>query len=288
MKRRVLIACVLSAAVLYGAGTTINGARTILNGLILGTDNSAAGTLQIANGSANAHTILTSGATTTNTIAGFTAVPTTGHLVTCTSSGTTCTLTDGGAVPAAGVTSVNGQTGAVTGTGAALVLLEHHTASTSASLDFTCPSASYDVYKIDFVNVVLSTSAIFGIQVKTISGFDIGSNYSWGWNYLDNASAGRIGSSSSTTIQTRDINSSMSSGGSINGELILYNPLSASFHKIFQGQLTIGTTTSTNDPVSVTGFGQYNPTTALTGFRGIPSAGTLTSGDMYCYGVAKS
>lgn len=66
-------------------------------GVILGTDNSAAGTLQLANGSANAHTIWSSGATTTNTIAGFTSVPTTGHAVTCTSSGTTCTLTDGGA-----------------------------------------------------------------------------------------------------------------------------------------------------------------------------------------------
>src|SRR6185369_8180620 len=43
--------------------------------------------------------IWASGATTTNTIAGFTAVPTNAHLVTCTVSGTTCTLTDGGAVP---------------------------------------------------------------------------------------------------------------------------------------------------------------------------------------------
>src|SRR6185369_12573636 len=86
------------------AGTctvTTSGTCTISlpAGVILGTDNSAAGTLQLANGSANAHTIWASGATTTNTIAGFTAVPTNAHLVTCTVSGTTCTLTDGGAVP---------------------------------------------------------------------------------------------------------------------------------------------------------------------------------------------
>lgn len=51
-------------------------------GVILGTDNSTAGTLQLANGSANAHTIWGSGATITNTILGFATAPTTGHLVT--------------------------------------------------------------------------------------------------------------------------------------------------------------------------------------------------------------
>jgi hypothetical protein len=75
----------------------------------IGTDNSAAGTLNISNGSANAHTTFGSAATTSNTILGFATAPTTGHLVTCTTSGTTCTLTDGGAVPSGGVNfTVNG------------------------------------------------------------------------------------------------------------------------------------------------------------------------------------
>jgi hypothetical protein len=73
----------------------------------LGTDNSVAGTLQLANGAANAHTIWASGATTTNTIAGFTAVSTTGDLVSCTVSSTTCTLTDS-AVLAANVVTASG------------------------------------------------------------------------------------------------------------------------------------------------------------------------------------
>lgn len=70
------------------------------NTVILGTDNSAAGTLQLANGSAAAHTIFASGATTSNTIAGFATVPTSGHLVDCTTASTTCTLTDSGVVAA--------------------------------------------------------------------------------------------------------------------------------------------------------------------------------------------
>lgn len=64
--------------------------------LFSGTDNTTAGSLTVSNGAANAHTIFSSAATTTNTIAGFATVPTTGHAVTCTSVATTCTLTDGG------------------------------------------------------------------------------------------------------------------------------------------------------------------------------------------------
>ena len=66
----------------------------------LGTDNSAAGTVQLSNGSANAHTIWGSGATTTNTINGFAAVPTTGHLIDCTVSTTVCLMHDSGVVTA--------------------------------------------------------------------------------------------------------------------------------------------------------------------------------------------
>jgi hypothetical protein len=73
--------------------------------IALGVDNTTAGTLTLANNAAAAHTIWASGATTTNTIKGFTVTPTDGHLVTCTVSGTTCTLTDGGAVPTGTVTS---------------------------------------------------------------------------------------------------------------------------------------------------------------------------------------
>ncbi len=81
----------------------------------LGTDNSDAGSVTIANGSSNAHTIFTSGATTTNTIKGFATVPTTGHIVTCTVSGTTCTLTDGGAPGGAGTVTSIATTSPITG-----------------------------------------------------------------------------------------------------------------------------------------------------------------------------
>lgn len=89
------------------AGEIMAGATPALTATpALGTDNSVAGTLTLANSAAAAHTIFASGATTTNTIKGFAAVPTTGHIVTCTVASTTCTLTDGGAVPTGTVTSI--------------------------------------------------------------------------------------------------------------------------------------------------------------------------------------
>jgi hypothetical protein len=90
------------------SGSSTGITTTVFPGPITsGTDNSIAGQLQTSNGSANAHTIWGSAATTTNTILGFATVPTTGHVVTCTVSGSTCTLTDGGAPGVGTVTSVS-------------------------------------------------------------------------------------------------------------------------------------------------------------------------------------
>ena len=61
-----------------------------------GVDNSHAGTLQLSNGSANAHSVLGSVATTSNTVDLFATVPTNLDLFYCAVSSTTCTLTDAG------------------------------------------------------------------------------------------------------------------------------------------------------------------------------------------------
>lgn len=109
------------AGTILGNTTSSSASPTYSATPVLGVDNTTAGTLTTANGSAAAHTIWGSAATTTNTIKGFTVVPTTGHMVTCTSSGTTCTLTDGGAAATGTVTSVATTSpitgGTITGTG---------------------------------------------------------------------------------------------------------------------------------------------------------------------------
>lgn len=102
----------LAAMANAGAGTILNNATgssatpTYTSTPVLGKDGVTGGTLQTANGLSSAHTIWGSAATTSNVILGFTAVPTNGHLVTCTVSGSSCTLTDGGAVTSGTVTSI--------------------------------------------------------------------------------------------------------------------------------------------------------------------------------------
>ena len=90
-----------AAGTVFGNVTSSAGAPGYTPNPFLGLDNSVAGSLSIANGSAAAHTIWGSAATTTNSILGFTVAPSNGDLVGCTVSGTTCTLTDAGAPPSA-------------------------------------------------------------------------------------------------------------------------------------------------------------------------------------------
>lgn len=72
----------------------------------LGVDNTNAGTLALSNGAAIAHTILGSAATTTNTILGPAVVIPNGHLLSCSTTSTTCTLADGGTAASGTVTSI--------------------------------------------------------------------------------------------------------------------------------------------------------------------------------------
>jgi hypothetical protein len=92
-------------------GCTLSGALAIPGStLSIGTDNSQAGTLNISNGSANAHTVFGSAATTTNTIRGPATVITNGHVLECSTSGTICTLVDGGAPGGTSITVNGGST----------------------------------------------------------------------------------------------------------------------------------------------------------------------------------
>src|SRR5690348_3512515 len=103
-----------------------------------------------------------------------------------------------------GTRTINGDLtvkGTCTGCGGGgITLVEQHTASNSASLDFTsCISATYDTYKITLTSIIPATNdAKIGFRFNTGSGFDSGSNYSWEAFYLGNAASGPNGSTSDT------------------------------------------------------------------------------------------
>lgn len=77
-----------------GQATCFTGSTTIsgCTAGTVGTDNSAAGTWQLANGSAAAHTVIGSAATTSNTFNFPAVVPSNNQVLQCSTSSTTCTL----------------------------------------------------------------------------------------------------------------------------------------------------------------------------------------------------
>lgn len=138
-----------------GASSLVDNATTVstTEPIVLGSDNVSAGTLNIANGSAAAHTLITSGATTTNTIQGFATVPTTGHILDCTVTSTTCLLHDSGVVtanvvnasaPGIGICHFAGSTQTCTSSAVSLtadvsgILPVSHGGSNCASASITC------------------------------------------------------------------------------------------------------------------------------------------------------
>lgn len=180
------------------------------------------------------------------------------------------------------------------GGGGALVLVEQHTASSSASLDFTtCISSTYDNYQFEFINDIPDTNSVgFLFLVST----DGGSTYqasSYGWNIFYNGNAGTDnggqGSTSDSSIRiSNSLISSTTSNGGVSGELKLYNPLSTSYAKIYVSHIEGFHNSGAPSFYNVTGAGAWNATTAVNAVQFKFSSGNIASGTIRCYGIAKS
>jgi hypothetical protein len=179
----------------------------------------------------------------------------------------TCTVSTGGTAKAAG----------------ALVLVEQHTASASASLNFTtCITSTYDTYLVTLVDLAVGTDAdnIY-VRMSTNGGasYDSGANYSIQHLTLNTSSV----PSNASSLSQISIAGSVSSASAVSGEFFLYGPLSASLAKVIEGK----TSYITSGRIGHTFTGAYEVATAANAFQLIASTGTLASGTARCYGVAK-
>lgn len=179
----------------------------------------------------------------------------------------------------------------------ALVLLESHTASASAELDFTTRNASgqsgatiqsdFDEYEIHFVNIVpASTNVSLQMQMSTDGGstYLAATNYNYGLLYSGITDIPTQASGSGVAAIDLAHSVSTSANWSANGKLSLFNPGGAIF-KLVSGSLVT--------PVGSALLYQWNVsgiclvTTAITGFRfSFPSV-NMASGVIRVYGVAK-
>ena len=187
--------------------------------------------------------------------------------------------------------SMSGTTlNAASGSAGALILLEQHDASTSSSLDFTSfISSTYDVYQIIGTALVVSSSASqFYLEVGTGGGpsYDTGNNYEWAFaGYTTgNATSNSNGAASGPGIIGKNLGTT--AGWNLCFNLLANNLQSTALRKTFYG--TAHYVNSTPASVFAQGGIEWTTTgTAATALRFIPSAGTITSGTIRIYGIAK-
>lgn len=187
-----------------------------------------------------------------------------------------------------GVISASG----VGGGGGGLVLLEQHTASASASLNFTAwYSSAYDEYLVEVISLVPATNTVtLQLQMSTNGGssYDTASNYTTLGSYMF---SGGIGLSSPSSNSTTYIDLCDGIGNTANWSVAssfrLFNPGSASLYKNVTG-LSISFSSGTSTATGVTFVGVYKSTSAVNAFRLLFSSGNIASGIIRVYGIAKT
>lgn len=177
---------------------------------------------------------------------------------------------------------------------AGLTLVEQHTASNSAALNFTtCISSTYNDYLIEMVNLVGSTStpALF-FRVSTDGGanYDSGSNYDWVGFRVSRTGSAATGAASGAQVDltVSDVMTVTASAGGYSGSFRLVNPGGgASISTRMTGD---GAYNNGGSPAQVLAHysAVYSPTSAaVNAFQILMSTGNVASGTARCYGVAK-
>ncbi len=169
-----------------------------------------------------------------------------------------------------------------------VVLLEQHTASSSASLDFTTwYSSSYDDYEIRFTNIIPATDNVFiDIRCSTNGGssYDSGNNYNIWKQYFY---SGGSGIDSYAPTSGFHIVGSLSNGSNFGycGNATISSPGSTAVKKMIQ---SLGHCMQPSSLfVRHESIGYYDSTTAVNAFQIIASSGNIASGIVRIYGRKK-
>lgn len=189
-----------------------------------------------------------------------------------------------------GLTMTGTTISAAGGGGGALVLLEQHTASNSASLDFTaCISGVYDDYLIELVNVLpVTNTQPLRMRMSTDGGatYDSGNNYNWlRWGF-DSGGGSASGGNAVAFIQVdlQGVSNTPSAAGAT-GSLRL-QPSVGSFQTAVFGDLSFYTTGAGSFTKELVA-GRYTPSTAVDAFQFYFASGNIASGTVRVYGLVK-
>lgn len=191
----------------------------------------------------------------------------------------------------------------ITGTSAsgagALVLLEQHTASASATLEFTTRNVAgqagntiqtdYDDYLLEIVDLIVGTDNVeLRMQYSSDSGssWETSSNYYTAAFYIQNGTSTNTFGANPTTYFMLGSGIENSVSRPFIAKLQLTSFLSTSLSKPIMGNFAF-----TNQSFVVGGFIQallLVPATAFNAFKIYASSGNIASGTIRIYGIAKS
>jgi hypothetical protein len=178
------------------------------------------------------------------------------------------------------------------GSSGALVLLEQHTASASASLDFTtCISSTYDEYQIELVNVYPGTTGQTTRMRMSVNGGSTypTSTYNWASFRASSAGSATAGSVSDSSIDLSGggPQATTASAGGVTGTFKLFSPAAGATISVrVMGQSA--TYDGTAAPwVNAVVNGIYGSAAPVNAFQVFFSSGTVASGTIRCYGIAK-
>lgn len=190
-----------------------------------------------------------------------------------------------------GPTGPQGPTGPTGPAGGSFVLLEEHTASNSASLDFTSciNTASYDDFVVRIISVIPVASGpdfLYRVSTNGGSSYDTSSNYFYGINYVPNTGvAGTIQGSTQTAITLFTAIDNTTANGGISGQFNIFGPGISTARKNNTWHVAISQQAS--NFYTGTGAGTWITSTAINAFRFVFSSGNVASGNIRCYGIAK-
>ncbi len=167
--------------------------------------------------------------------------------------------------------------------------LETHTASASASLDFTtCFTSAFDNYFITLQGFQSSTASVdMMLRFSTDGGatyISTGALYKWLLSYYNTGGPGTGSTAGANEILLGPMVSTGTGAFGMSGYLYAFNPLSTAKHNAWTWE-----TASTHNIgfQRTNGAGGYMGTIAVNAFQILPVSGTLTVGTASCYGLAK-
>ncbi len=187
--------------------------------------------------------------------------------------------------------SGNLQDGGAPGATPALVLLEQHTASSSAALNFTTAiTSTYDDYKIDLINILPATdNVILRLQVSTDGGstYDTGNNYKWAQWVVNQSGGTGANASVGAGVQMGDTIANLAANGGLSGTIEMFAPGQAATNFVKFNTRSAWCVSTTFSFITGSGGCVYNVATAVNAFRIIFSSGNIATGIVRCYGIAK-